>query len=216
MSAVFQAIKSKIVLYTKMNIINLVVETICIAIALWLFSSSYGLQSYYVNLLLQFFVPVLLAVPIVEKVKPVFSREIGEIIGGAGQILFHNILSVEVLCILYIGFLAMETKYLTDNTGDILIILLFQMFLLQGLALIAFMLSGTAYTSAAVPFLLQMASVFMLIELPGFSDFSLIAETDHNMKEYFIQRWYYIIILIFEWRIVYLLYRNRFRFCKWL
>lgn len=216
MSAIFQTMKRKIVLYLKINSINLVVGCICAGIALWLGSFHYGLQSYYINLLLQFFIPVLLTVPIVEKAKPFFSREIGEIIGGEWELLFHNLLFVEVWCILYMGFLAMETKYLADNTGDILTILLFQTFLLQGLALIVFILSGTAYAGCTTPFLVQTLSFFMLVEIQEFSDYGLIVGTDYYIREYFMQRWYYIIILILEWCIVYLLYRNRFKFCKWL
>lgn len=216
MSEIFQTMKSKIGLYLKINSINLAVGCICAGIALWLGSSHYGLQSYYINLLLQFFIPVLLTVPIVEKAKPFFSREIGEIIGGEWELLFHNLLFVEVWCILYMGFLAMETKYLADNTGDILTILLFQTFLLQGLALIVFILSGTAYAGCTTPFLVQTLSFFMLVEIQEFSDYGLIVGTDYYIREYFMQRWYYIIILILEWCIVYLLYRNRFKFCKWL
>lgn len=216
MSAIFQTMKSKIALYIKINGINLVVGSICAGIILWLGFSHYGMQSYYINLLLQFFIPVLLTVPVVEKAKPFFSREIGEIIGGEWDFLFRNLLFVEVWCILYMGFLTMETKYLADNTGDILKILLFQTFLLQGLALIVFILSGTAYAGCTTPFLLQMLSFFMLVEMPEFSDYGLIVGTDYYIREYFMQRWYYIIILILEWCIVYLLYRNRFKFCKWL
>ncbi|MBD5542580.1 MAG: hypothetical protein HDR00_15580 [Lachnospiraceae bacterium] len=216
MSAIFQRMKRKTVLYLKINGINLAVGCICAGIALWLGRSHYGLQSYYINLLLQFFIPVLMTVPVVEKAKPFFSREIGEIIGGEWEQLFHNLLFVEVWCILYMGLLAMETKYLAGNTGDILNILLFQTFLLQGLALLVFILSGTAYAGCTVSFLVQMLSFFMLVEIQEFSDYGLIVETDYYVREYFTQRWYYIIILIFEWSMVYLLYRNRFKFCKWL
>lgn len=216
MFAIFQMIKNKVILYIKINTTNIIIGIVCLVIAIWLAVAPYGLESYYVNLLLQFLIPVLLVVPVIENVKPFYSREIGEIISGEFQNLLDSILFAEVQCVLYIGILTIIAKLKIDNTGDILLILLFQIFFLQGVGLVAFILSGTAYTGEMVPFLLQMILFFFAVEVQEYTDYGLIAETGCNIKEYFVQRWYYVLILMLEWGVIYLFCRNRFKFCKWL
>lgn len=175
-----------------------------------------GAQSYYINMFLQFFVPPLFTIPVLEKVKPHLTRQIGEIISGRLYKLFQDVLWVQILCILYMRFLGMVTGYLTDNTGDICRILIFQTLLFQGASLLVFLLSGTVYTACMLPFLLQMLSVFMMIQGTEYPNLILITGSDHDVNRYFMQRWYCFGLLAGEWPAVYLLFRNRFRVCKWL
>lgn len=208
--------KRKFILYGKVNFINIVVGSVCLLIALRVISLPQGAPGYYINLLLQFFVPPLCTIPVLERVRPHLTRQIGEIISGNPYRLFRDILWIEIICILYMRFLGMVTGHLTDNTGDICHILVFQTLLFQGTALLVFFVSGTVYTACMLPFLLQMLSVFMMIQGMKVSSLILITETDHHVKEYFTQRWYYFGAAAFAWWACYLLFRNRFRVCKWL
>lgn len=215
MSRFFQKIKDNIILFFKINIVNIFIVSMCITIILKIIFSVEKLQSNYINLFFQFIIPTLLVIPIIEQVRPFFSKEIGEIIGGE-VVIWKKVLFTEVICILYIGILAMIIQFLFSDSANWFIIIVFQTFFLQGMALIGFIMSGSVYTGCLLPFFLQGVLSFIMIELPEIANIGLIVETNYDVKQYFLQRWHLIIFLLLEWCLFRVMYRNRFKYCKWI